>query len=105
MVALVEVRRQPAGQRDVLWRRVDQIIWQARFLIGGGRPIEIKPARVMVRDDMDHQVKGREGLELDVAKRPCELLTQRGMLPHHNGQPGRGSRGGLYNHDMSSPLT
>ena len=99
MVTLVEIGRQPAGDGDVLRRRVDEIVGQPGLVIDRRCAIEFEPARVMVRDDVDHQFERLKRFKTIVAERLGELLTQRRVLLHGDGEPRRAGGSGLYDHD------
>ena len=98
MLPLVEVGRQPAGDGDVLRRRLDQIIRQAGLGVGDRVAVELDPAGVVMGDDVDHQIERRQRLELFVAEGARELPAQSGVLIHHDRQSRRAGRCGLDNH-------
>src|SRR6476469_6207116 len=63
MLALIEIGREPAGRGDEFRWRIHQIVWEP----GGGVDLRIavklEPARIMMRNDVDHLVDRAQRLE------------------------------------------
>ena len=104
MMALVELGRLPAGDRDVLGRRLHQIVGQAGFWIGHRIAVEVQPAGVMVHGHVDHQLTRLRRLEALVAEGARELARQGGVLIHHDGEMRFALRRGLDDHALPLSL-
>src|SRR3984893_14227993 len=104
MMALVEIRRQPTGRRNVFRGRLCKIVWKAGFLINCRVPVEIEPPRVVIGNYVNHQVRRSERLETLVSKRVRELQAKRRMLVHHDREPRRVAGRGLDDHVNSPAL-
>src|SRR5262249_61889995 len=95
MMPLVEIGRSPAGDGDVLCRCLDQIVWQAGGLVGDRIAVELGPTRVVMGNDVEHQVIGPDRLEAGVAECACELPGERRMLLDPDRQRGASLGRGL----------
>jgi hypothetical protein len=98
MLLRIVVWRAAAGDGDVLRRCVDQVVGQARGRIGRRIAVELEPAGVMMQHDVAHQVGRLRRLEPVVAELATELMRQRGVLVHHDGEARLARRRGLDDH-------
>src|SRR5262245_35888875 len=103
MMPLVEIGRSPAGDDDILCRRLDEIVCQAGGLVGDRIAVELGPTRVVMGNDVEHQVIGPDRLEAVVAECACELPGESRMLVHHDGQAGLSWGRGLNDHRQAPP--
>jgi hypothetical protein len=98
MLALVELRRQPAGHSDVLGRSLHEVVGQAGDLVGRRIAVELGPARIMVQDHAEHQVARLGRRKPIVTEAAGELMRQGRVLVHHDRQTRLAGRRGLNDH-------
>src|SRR5262249_22760269 len=103
MMPLVVGRRSLAGRKDVKGRSGKDRVGQSCLRIGNGVAVEGGPARIMVGDDIDHEIERRGRFESAVAKRACELTRQRGVVVHHDCAVWAPGWRRLDEHDGSTP--
>src|SRR5262249_37723092 len=66
--------------------------------------VELGPTRVVMGNDVEHQVIGPDRLEAVVAECARELPGESRMLVHHDRQAGRSWRRGLNDHRHAPPI-
>src|SRR5687767_12791729 len=102
MMALIKIGREPTGNRDELGRRVDQVVWETGCGIDLRIPVKFKPAGIVMRDDMDHQISRCQRLESVVAERMGELRAKSVVLIHRDRESWRTRRSCLNDHSTIS---
>src|SRR5665213_309770 len=84
MLALIKIRREFAGYSDELWRGVDQIVGKSSCRIDFRISIVFKPACIVMRDDVNHQIERIQSLEPVIAKCIRKLQAQCIVFIHHD---------------------